>query len=179
MAEHMPSYWDAVEPVMEIPNIYDGPDLFLASFAKVPRPISIVYAAHFCLSEVHNGGFLQFFKNSTGVLAPEALEGFQAIGMARLASVMNAAMSVLGPEYPRDREARWDAILGASPLNGDEIERIFKEAKSLYLAYAKVAEPLPFDQLSRQVWQLAATENGGFDVAATKYLADLRLLRPQ
>ena len=176
MAEHTSSYWDAVEPVMEVPNIYDGPAVFLASFARIPRPIGIVYAAHFSLSEVHNGGLLQFFNNSTGVLAPEALDGFRAIEMPKLASVISTAMGVLGPEYPRDREARWDAILAASPLSGEEIERIFKEAKNLYLAYAKATEPLPFGELSRQVWQLAATEDGGFDVAATKYLAGLGLL---
>jgi len=27
----------------------------------------LLYAAHFCLSEVHNGGFLQLFWNSTGI----------------------------------------------------------------------------------------------------------------
>ncbi len=137
MPEDLSRYWDAVEPFMEVPNIYDGPDTFLSTFAKVPRPIGLVYAAHFCLSEVHNGGFLQFFKNSTGVLAPEALEGFRLIGMPELASVMKTAMDVLGPEYPRDREARWGAILTASPLSTEEIEGIFKEAKNLYLAFAK------------------------------------------
>jgi hypothetical protein len=179
MAEQTPRYWDAVEPIWDVINIYEGADIFLASFAKVPRPVGIVYAAHFCLSEVHNGGFLQFFKNSTGVLAPEALEGFRAIAMPQLASVVNEAMNVLGPEYPRDRDARCEAILSASPLSGEEIEKAFKEAKKLYLAYAKVAAPLPWDSLSEQVWQLAATENGDFGNAATKYLLDLGLLSRQ
>jgi hypothetical protein len=96
MAEHEPRYWDAVEPIWDVINIYGGPDVFLATFAKVPRPVGICYAAHFCLSEVHNGGWLQFFLNSTGVLAPEAVEGFEAIGMPKLAATAREAMSLAG-----------------------------------------------------------------------------------
>jgi len=64
----------------------------------------LLYAAHFCLSEVHNGGFLQLFWNSTGVLVPEAIEGYQALGMPKLAATFASAAGVLGSAYPRDRE---------------------------------------------------------------------------
>jgi hypothetical protein len=71
----MNSYWDLVEPVWDEINIYDGPDVFLETFQKVPLKIGYLYAVHFCQSEVCNGGFGQFFFNSTGVLAPEAVRG--------------------------------------------------------------------------------------------------------
>ncbi|WP_369973953.1 DUF4375 domain-containing protein [Polaromonas sp. SP1] len=34
-------------------------------------PSRHLFAVHWCQSEICNGGFMQFFANSTGVLAPE------------------------------------------------------------------------------------------------------------
>ncbi|WP_164468170.1 DMP19 family protein [Caulobacter vibrioides] len=49
--------------------------MFLAGFSAVPTPSKHLLATHWLQSEVHNGGFSQFFSNSTGVLAPEAVAG--------------------------------------------------------------------------------------------------------
>ena len=68
-------YWSLVEPISDKIEIYEGPEEFACAFAGVPRPAGLLFAAHFCQSEVCNGGFDQFFSNSTGVLAPEAIEG--------------------------------------------------------------------------------------------------------
>ena len=65
--------WDAI-------NIYDGPEVFLTTLNHVSREAGLLFAAYFCQTEVCNGGFHQFFFNSTGVLAPEAVDGFTAIG---------------------------------------------------------------------------------------------------
>jgi hypothetical protein len=73
-------YWSLIEPVWDEIEIYSGPEEFSRTFAGVPRSAGLLFAAHFCQSEVCNGGFNQFFSNSTGVLAPEAIEGFKAIG---------------------------------------------------------------------------------------------------
>jgi hypothetical protein len=59
---------------------------------------------------VCNGGFHQFFANSTGVLAPEALAGFRAIGLEEEAAALAEAMEQLGTPYPREREERWDRV---------------------------------------------------------------------
>jgi Domain of unknown function (DUF4375) len=168
MLEPIDSYWELVEPVFTKIDI-DSPASFFASIADVPRPVLLLYAAHFCLSEVHNGGFLQFFKNSTGLITPEAIEGFDAIGMQMLASVVRAAADPLGVPYPRERDSRWDALLVASGRSEEQLKDIFEKAKNLYLAFVKATETLPLDQLSRQAWVLAETESGGFQDAATRY----------
>jgi hypothetical protein len=121
MAESAHSYWDLIEPVLDEINIYDGEANFLKSIQPISRPLVLLYAAHFCQSEVCNGGFLQFFKNSTGVLCPEAIEGFKLIGMPQLASVIETAAALLGSPYPRDREARSNALLAASRLEENEL----------------------------------------------------------
>lgn len=59
------------------------------------------------MSEVSNGGFLQFFDNPTGVLAPEAVQGFHRMGISELATLLDRAMKIVGHnEYPREQEAR-------------------------------------------------------------------------
>jgi hypothetical protein len=58
---------------------------------------------------VRNGGFHQFFTNPTGVLAPEALDGFATLGRMDLATLLRSAMSFFGRDYPRDQGVRTQA----------------------------------------------------------------------
>jgi hypothetical protein len=104
------AYWQAILPIWEAISIYDGPDVFLGQFRSVRPELGHLFAAHWCQSEVCNGGFHQFFHNSTGVLAPEAAEGFRAIGMPQAAALVQEAMSFFGSEYPRDQEMRIAAL---------------------------------------------------------------------
>jgi hypothetical protein len=161
-------YWELVEPLFDIVDI-DSPEAFIASIQGLNPLVINLFAAHFCLSEIHNGGFLQFFLNSTGILAPEAIEGFRAIGMPQLAAVVSEASVPLGSPYPRDRNKRWDALLIASGRPAEELEAIFKEAPNSYLAFVKATEPLNFKALNKRAWQLAEEENGDFGSAATAY----------
>jgi hypothetical protein len=99
-------YWSIVEPVWDAIDIYSGPDVFMQTFGSVPRASGLLFAAHFCQSEICNGGFQQFFGNSTGVLAAEAVEGFHEIGQHQVAALIEKAMSLFGSGYPRDRKER-------------------------------------------------------------------------
>src|SRR5207249_1396990 len=97
--------------VADLVSIYDGPYRFLEDFQKVKRAAGNLFAAQWCYTEVCNGGFEQFFGNSTGVLAPEAAAGFRAIGAVPLARIVKEAMSKLGDPYPRDREERNEILM--------------------------------------------------------------------
>jgi hypothetical protein len=103
-------YWALVEPVWRSISIYDGPGVFLAEFRSVRPEVGHLFAATWCQSEVRNGGFHQFFTNSTGVLAPEALAGFRAIGLTEWADILAEAMAWFGDPYPRDRTDRLDRL---------------------------------------------------------------------
>jgi hypothetical protein len=161
-------YWELIEPLFDTVNI-DSPEEFVTSIQGLNPLIVDLFAAHFCLSEVHNGGFLQFFRNSTGILAPEAIEGFWAIGMPKLSAVVAEASALLGSPYPRDRDERWDALLVASGRSEEELQAIFREASNSYLAFVKATEPLNFKALNKKAWRLAKEENGDFGNAATAY----------
>ena len=112
-ARHAPfSYWSLVEPVWLPLNRSwdDGPEEFVRRFRSIRPEIAHLYAAHWCQSEVCNGGLHQFFSNTTGLLAPEALEGFRAIGASEWAEILAEAMKVFGSPYPRERDDRQDFL---------------------------------------------------------------------
>jgi Domain of unknown function (DUF4375) len=102
------SYWSLVAPYWS--NLNEawalGSDVFLARLEAIPVRSRDLYASHWCYSEVVNGGFYQFFYNTTGILAPESTSGFRAIGAVELAEVVAGAMLFFGATYPRDRELR-------------------------------------------------------------------------
>jgi hypothetical protein len=74
-----------------------------------------IYAANWCVSEVDNGGFLQFFWNTTGILAPEASAGFERMGATVPARILTDAMRFFGAQYPRGRERRMQLLGGGVP----------------------------------------------------------------
>lgn len=107
------NYWTLVESVWLPLNLSwdDGPDEFIERFRRVRPEVGHLYAAHWCQSEVCNGGLHQFFSNTTGLLAPEALDGFRAIGAVEWADILAEAMKYFGTPYPRDRHDRQALLL--------------------------------------------------------------------
>lgn len=98
-------------------NFYDGEDAWLDSIKDIPRPAVHLFCIHWLHLEVYNGGFAQYFWNSTGTSAPEAIEGFEAIGMSDVANIVSDACNEIAEPFPRDKLAR-ESIL-KSPF-GDE-----------------------------------------------------------
>lgn len=109
--------WALVESVWRAVSIYDGPDEFLAGFRRLRPEVGHLLAATWCQSEVCNGGFHQFFTNSTGVLAPEALAGFRAIGLTVWADILAEAMAWFGDQYPREQADRIDRLRSHNAAN--------------------------------------------------------------
>lgn len=56
--------------------------------------------------EVNNGGFDQFFFNSSGDFANEIVDAFSAIGAVKTAEICKKAVSIYGGTVPPDRDAR-------------------------------------------------------------------------
>jgi hypothetical protein len=171
------SYWEVIEPLFETVEYGDTPEVFASSIAPLPYSAVILFSAHMCLAEVHNGGFLQLFWNTTGVLVPEGIEGFSAIGMPTMAALIQEAASPLGSLYPRDRDERWDALLNASGYSSQELESIFRKCDNFYLGFQEAVGKMPFDSLSKRFWSCAESENGGFQMAATRFARSTRIIQ--
>ena len=88
-ASHPSGYWALVGPHwLRLIEVWEDVDTFLRRLTRTPPVSRNLYAAHWCQSEVINGGLRQFFLNTTGVLAPEAVSGLEAIGMLRASQVL-------------------------------------------------------------------------------------------
>lgn len=100
--------WSLIEPHWDVlcASWDRGADGFAAQMQAAPLKVQHLFPAHWCESEVCNGGFHQFFHNSTGILAPEAVKGFAAAGANELSAIVSEAIRYFGPVYPRDRSVR-------------------------------------------------------------------------
>jgi hypothetical protein len=107
------------EGALEI-DIYGDPDTYLEQINSFPAKVRHLIALHFCIGEILNGGFLQLFCNSTGIVAPEALIAFDAIGQPKAKALLEVAMAKLGPNYPRNRETRIEIFKDTYLLDGKD-----------------------------------------------------------
>ena len=146
--ESLNSIW----PVSDVPShcisIYDGADVFLHDFAEAGALHRTIFAAYWPHAEILNGGLLQFFRNSTGVLAPEAVEAYVLLGLPLLAAKLQGAMDWFGSPYPRQRELRRGRL------------------DSLAVSY----EDDPFEGADDAIVRLIYEENGGLEAAALAYV---------
>jgi hypothetical protein len=109
--------WRVIEPYLDAVEIHDAPERFLRDLAPLPITAQHLFAVSWCDQEICNGGLYQFFSNSTGVLAPEAMAGYRAVGLVDCANMVQAAFDQFHPSYPRGRSER-QAILQALMLPG-------------------------------------------------------------
>jgi hypothetical protein len=142
-------YWQLVEPVWDSLVQWDEIPAFQAAFAVTETSARTLFAAHWLYSEVCNGGFHQFYWNSTGVLAPEAADAFAAIGMPRTAEIVRRTMSWFPTPYPRNREARIELLDRHAELHPESTD--------------------PFGSLDDEFYGVAESESGGFVRAANEF----------
>jgi hypothetical protein len=147
-------YWSRIEPYwLGLNESWDhGPTHFLRALHDVPERVQHLYAAHWCQSEVCNGGLHQFFFNTTGLLAPEAAVGLSKIGANELADIVTEAQSFFGATYPRDR-----------------LERV---AKLPEIEGRRRAEWNPFGELDDKFYAWLDAEKDRWDLMADRYASD-------
>ncbi len=116
---------------------FDGwsDDGFDPSMSRWPRDVQIFAAMGYGKSDIENGGFHQFFGNSTGAFAPEMVEFCNRAGLDDVAATITEAMKMLGSPYPVDRASRQAALAdityrgvggGSDPFH-DLNERFFNQ----------------------------------------------------
>jgi hypothetical protein len=143
------SYWRFVKPIWDTVSIYDGGEVFLTEFNKATDKQKILFATHWAQSEIMNGGLGQFFANRTGVLAPEAVNGFNTLGMPQCSETLKSAMKFFGDSYPRDRSTREECF-----------EKFYEEFGE---------DKIPLKEYEDIMATVIEDENGGFEAAADNY----------
>ena len=142
------SIWPVGDTPSDDISIYEGPEQFLEDLASSSKVDQVLFCAYWLQAEVLNGGLNQFFDNDTGVLAPEAAEACETLGLPLLAAKVREAMEFFGPVYPRDREVRQAALAGNADNSNDD----------------------PFATLDDEVAALIYDEGPGLERAAIAYV---------
>lgn len=101
-----------------------------------------------------------------------------------MAAILREAALPLGSPYPRNREERWEALLGASAIAKRELMKRFKKiekdpdnTRAFYAVFVEAAENLRFGKLEKQFLETAGQENGGFQEAANRFARAPHLLQ--
>jgi hypothetical protein len=118
-----------------------------AGFGGLTADEKIYYAVSILDGEVHNGGFHQFFWNSSGGMFREAVSGLETLGAYQQLELLLQAKQIALPdvEAPTDLEERRELLrfpesdIQTKALN--EIDRAFwKESKTLQARLVRFAE---------------------------------------
>ena len=145
------SYWDQIEQAFKDVDIYETYDVFRHGAAKYPEWKIDILAVHWTMSEVVNGGLEQYFSNSTGILAPEAVLGFQRIGKPELAAALQKAMSLLSDPYPRERKARGDRLAALTGAQSGTSQGFSLVPKWVAKKVGMKSAQSPFDEMDEML----------------------------
>ena len=141
------NYWDEIEQAFEDVDIYETYDVFKQGTAKYAEWKIDILAVHWTMSEVVNGGLEQYFRNSTGILAPEAVLGFQRIGKPELAAALQKAIALLGEPYPRERKERSERLAGLTGGQKQETEGFSLVPKWVAKKFGMKSAQSPFEEM--------------------------------
>ena len=104
-----------------------GEDMSVLSEAE-----RIFYITQTLEMEVNNGGFSQFFYNSSGNFSNELVGAFTAIGANATAAICQKAISAFGRDIPVDRDEREEML---DELESDEFDEILEECDNAFFDY--------------------------------------------
>ncbi len=102
--------WAVIELAWDRLDLSRRPEQVLAQLDGFPEPIADLVCLVWCQKEIRNGGFVQLFRNSTGVLALRGIRGFERIGGQRYADLVRQAILALGDPHPISRKERANAL---------------------------------------------------------------------
>ena len=92
--------WRVIAPAYEAVSLSEGPEALARDLTSLTPGQRALLAMHWCVAETLNGGFDQFFTNPSGLLADEALIGFQRLGVPEITSILRAAREILAARPP-------------------------------------------------------------------------------
>jgi hypothetical protein len=128
---------------------------WLMWFDELPPAEQALLAIWELEQEVYNGGFFQYFLNSSGNRAPILLNILQTIGANEAASTVSHAVSLLGSDIPWNDEIKRFPIVWSLP---DEIK------DKLSLLDRALYEQM--DELNSLLFQYLSKHRDEIDVSA-------------
>lgn len=77
---------------------------------KLSRPERVLFITQDVEMEVNNGGFSQFFYNSSGDFAGEMVQAYREIGAEKTADICQQALDAIGQPLPQNRAERIELL---------------------------------------------------------------------
>lgn len=97
---------DPLDGIWDTMPVSDDPEEHLLWLKNLTKVQQVLYPTHYLCAEVYNGGFHQYFTNTTGVDAPEAVAGFNELGLSDISAIVKEAIAFFDDPYPRKRALR-------------------------------------------------------------------------
>ena len=130
--DHIWSLTDTNDFVIAMVTHLDNKTNYGDNMSVLSEAERIFYVTQSLEMEVNNGGFSQFFFNSSGNFANELVSAFTAIGAIETATICQKAISAFGRDIPVDRDEREEML---EELESDEIAEILTECDNAFYEY--------------------------------------------
>jgi len=131
-----------------VPYPEDFDDIVITSrtdLERHPAPIQVALCMHRLEAEVNNGGFHQFFFNSSGEIVPHTLHALSEIGALNTKCLLEQAIAVAFPAgYPKD-----PANIQSALAEYDDVADKLEPLDSEFFLYAEPLSDLVNDYLGR------------------------------
>ena len=89
----------------------------------------VIYVTQLLEAEVNNGGFDQFFRNSSGNLSNEIVSAFKQIGALKTAAICEKAISLFPKPVPATQEERAQLLTDEADVILDECDEAFHHSE--------------------------------------------------
>lgn len=130
--EHIWRLTDTNDFVIAMKEYLDEKTQYGEDMSVLSEAERIFYITQTLEMEVNNGGFSQFFYNSSGDFANELVSAFAAIGAAATADICRKAINAFGRDIPVDADERQEML---DELESAEIDEILEECDDAFFAY--------------------------------------------
>lgn len=150
--------WDPLGRIWDDQPYADGEE-FTEWFNRLTKAEQVLFPTHWLCTEVYNGGFHQYFTNSTGHHAPEAIFGFCELGLHDIADIVRQTVAVFGEVFPRKRAEREEFLASFDGNDISEWNPFYKLDDVFYDAIKIPGTPEFYD-------------DDRFTIAAKKYVSD-------
>ena len=130
--EHIWNLTDTNDFVVAMTEHLDNKTQYGEDMSALSEAERIFYITQTLEMEVNNGGFSQFFYNSSGNFSNELVGAFTAIGANATAAICQKAISAFGRDIPVDRDDREEML---DELESDEFDKILEECDNAFCDY--------------------------------------------
>ena len=130
--EHIWNLTDTNDFVVAMTEHLDNKTQYGEDMSALSEAERIFYITQTLEMEVNNGGFSQFFYNSSGNFSNELVGAFTAIGANATAAICQKAISAFGRDIPVDKDEREEML---DELESDEFDEILEECDNAFFDY--------------------------------------------